>query len=113
MKELAEIDKDAAIRILITKFQSLAPTFPYLDMIQGKHYNRGRCSIMKKIFNSEDRIDAINTIQHLISAGKFTDYNGSIHRALDVAINAMENVGCGCSLCLSHNNMQCPKMLID
>ena len=31
--------------------------------------------------------------------------------ALDFAVNAIDQFGCGCGLCLSHNNMQCPKLV--
>jgi len=29
---------------------------------------------------------------------------------LDIAIRALENMGCGCGICLAHNNFKCPKM---
>jgi len=33
-----------------------------------------------------------------------------LREAVDMAIRALENAGCGCSICLTHNNMKCPKM---
>ena len=30
--------------------------------------------------------------------------------AIQMAIDAIKNMGCGCGLCLAHNNMICPKM---
>ena len=29
---------------------------------------------------------------------------------IDMAIESLKNQGCGCSICLSHNNMVCPKL---
>ena len=30
--------------------------------------------------------------------------------ALEIAIKAIENSGCGCGICLAHNNMKCPRL---
>ena len=38
------------------------------------------------------------------------DLNDMNRAALELAVKAVENMGCGCDLCLVHNNMQCPKL---
>ena len=36
------------------------------------------------------------------------DLNDKNREALDFAIKAIENIGCGCGICLAHNGMKCP-----
>jgi len=34
-----------------------------------------------------------------------------LYNALTDAVKALENKGCGCSMCLAHNNMKCPRVI--
>ena len=53
--------------------------------------------------------EAIVRIRNHIEIHKLNEPNAHyINTALEMAINALDNSGCGCSLCLAHNNMQCP-----
>jgi 20S proteasome alpha/beta subunit len=38
------------------------------------------------------------------------DFATDLDIAIELAIKALENMGCGCDICLAHNNMKCPKM---
>ena len=50
--------------------------------------------------------EAITRIEkHILSLN-----DNDVLEALRLAIKALENMGCGCVMCLIHNNMVCPKM---
>ena len=38
------------------------------------------------------------------------EYCQEVKPALELAIKAIEIMGCGCDLCLIHNDMKCPKL---
>lgn len=49
-------------------------------------------------------------LQLLKTACRNTSDKEELKAAVYMAIKALENEGCGCGLCLAHNNMKCPKM---
>ena len=62
-------------------------------------FTRGeRYSVME----SKQAIELLKEIKLNLIYSETTD-------AIDKAINALKNEGCGCNLCLAHNNMKCPK----
>jgi hypothetical protein len=52
--------------------------------------------------------DAIEVLKENYPKGK---YSTELSEAYDIAIRALEYFGCGCSICLTHNNMKCPKLI--
>ena len=60
----------------------------------------------KSIMSKEEAIEVIKIMKNKYEPEKYT----ILLDALDMAIKALENMGCGCGICLSHNNMKCPKM---
>lgn len=55
-----------------------------------------------------EAIQKLNVLKERITSGVVQD--NSLLEAIDTAIKSLENAGCGCSLCLAHNNMKCPKV---
>lgn len=55
-----------------------------------------------------NREEAIKEIKKEYYDNAITDGLIRTNQAFDMAIKALENQGCGCGLCLAHNNMICP-----
>jgi len=54
-----------------------------------------------------EKEQAADIIQEYINTSKIDDIE--ILGALQMSVVALRIMGCGCDLCLSHNNMRCPK----
>ena len=58
-----------------------------------------------------DNKTAIWHIKEYMLANRLADSKyPMITEALNRSIKALENEGCGCSICLIHNDMKCPRM---
>lgn len=58
-----------------------------------------------------EKEEAIERIEDYMRVHELSKpHTHSLNEAFKMAITALENMGCGCGLCLAHNNMKCPKM---
>ena len=60
------------------------------------------------MLEKELTIKEMNRLKEKMSKGITLDE--TLYEAINAAINALENLGCGCGICLAHNNMKCPKV---
>jgi len=60
---------------------------------------------------SPEKQEAITAIEaHILELSKDTVKNIGLMAHLQFAIAAITVSGCGCGLCLAHNNMKCPRV---
>ncbi len=57
-----------------------------------------------------DKDATIRVLNNLLEQHEKLGTNKEYIEVLSIAINAVECVGYGCSLCLAHNNMKCPRI---